>query len=201
MRRSMRELGFHEESERGGIPETLVNAIAGDFARSDVRPADMLEIARELLEADEAEEDSQAESGSEGEPGPDGAGEGSDLEAATEGEEGVADGVGAEVDAPSEPWWKAILSEVSPNTFRTLDGDARVGVLHKMNPKSWKATCHLHAGSCVCWVSLKDPTDEALDALRNQLVEWLLSGSGQEKADHLKSARELKIGHGMRVRS
>ena len=93
-----------------------------------------------------------------------------------------------------------VLLEPKQNFFTDLDG-VQVGVLHKVNAKSWKATCKRHkpVGSCVCWVSLKEPTDESLGLLREELVRWLKQYDVSSEA-HESSARELKVAHGMRVR-
>lgn len=99
---------------------------------------------------------------------------------------------------PAHPSWQDVVDECGNNTFMAKDG-TRIGRLHQINAKSWKATCALHK-KCVCWVTLKAPTQTDLDTLRGDLVLWLLAGIGIDQGAHQVSATAVKLSRGMRVR-
>lgn len=109
------------------------------------------------------------------------------------------DGVMFEAD---KPWWHNIVRESTP-TYVTAVADGRiVGRLQQLNANSYKATCRAVGHTkCVCWVSLKNCTEESMSNLRDDLLAWLADGTRVSLERHLETARDLKRSKGMRVRS
>ncbi len=78
-----------------------------------------------------------------------------------------------------------------------------LGVLHRLAGATVnaKATCHVHRprNSCICWVRL--PSEDHLGQAVSDLQEWLRQGCTVGSDNHLDLSNQLKIKHGMRIRS
>ena len=67
--------------------------------------------------------------------------------------------------------------------------------------KSLQAVCKMHkpSGQCSCWVSCK--AHETKQQVMVDLLKWFIDGIGKDKKHHQQSSVDVRVSHGMRVRS